>query len=430
MFTPRHIKESKMLLKGVTKFIHYKRDILSEEKLGEIKEKQTAFRDLIKTGEKEDIREQAKELQKVCERSLPMPSHPGLRENVEVFFVAIVIALGIRSYFLQPFKIPTGSMQPTLNGIIAYGFDENKGSVAVADEGTAEEAVAGPKPEWGDVEPNIIKKGWELFWNGRNYVDLVAEEDFVVTNLYQKNPFKFFSFTYVERRTPEGGEMKPLKIWAPLDKAMEYPESGGLGLGQGLGLRRDQVIGLVRNAQANNRAAPRVRPPEQLVRSGTVLARGHVDTGDQVLVNKFSYHFRPPKRGEVFVFTTQEITMITNQSPNRQSQHYIKRLCAVPGDAFEIREPELFINGQRATEPGMVRVMNREGCYAGTGYRRYPQQRRFNEGALAEKEYLALGDNSAHSWDSRAWGPVPEKNLVGPALFVYWPFGQHWGLIE
>lgn len=417
-----------MLLKGVSKFVHYKRDILTEEKLSEIREKQNAFRELIKSGGREEVREEAKELQKVCERALPMPSHPGLRENVEVFFVAIVIALGIRSYFLQPFKIPTGSMQPTLNGIIAYGFDGDK-AVTAADPSEEAAVVQVPEmaPDWDKVEPNLLFKGWELFWNGRNYVDAVAKEDFVVTNIYQKNPFKFFSFTYIERRAPDGTALKPLKMWTPLDKAMQYPENGGLGLGKALGYSPQQVNGIVTHAQANNRMSPQVKIQDRMVSSGTVLARGYVDTGDQVLVNKFSYHFRSPKRGEVFVFTTQGIDLITNQS-NGQSQHYIKRLCAVPGDTFEVLEPELKINGELAKERGIVRVMSREGKY--TGYRIYPQQGKFNRGSLKEKEYLALGDNSPHSWDSRAWGPVPEENLVGPALFVYWPFGQHWGVID
>ena len=151
MFTARHVKDGKMLLKGVTKFIHYKRDVLSEETLDDIRGKQSAFRELLKTGSKEEVKEKAKELQKVCERAVPMPSMPGLRENVEVFFVAIVIALGIRAYFLQPFKIPTGSMQPTLNGIIAKGY------------GPTQDA------EWEKDEPGLIKKAWELVWNGRNY---------------------------------------------------------------------------------------------------------------------------------------------------------------------------------------------------------------------------------------------------------------------
>lgn len=411
MFRPRYIKEGKMLLKGVSKFLHYKRDILSEEKLDEIREKQAAFRRLLKTGKREEIREQAQDLQKTCERSLPMPSHPGLRENVEVFFVAIVIALGIRSYFLQPFKIPTGSMQPTLNGIIAYdGFGEEDDK------------------NWEEVKPNLLKKGWDLIWHGRNYVDLEAKEDFVATKLYQKNPLKFFSFTYIERRTPKGEPMKPLKIWGPLDKCLEPAGDGGLGLGPALGYPNEVLRGLIEQAQRANRAAPSLRLGDRPVAAGTVLARGYIDTGDQVLVNKFAYHFRKPTRGEVFVFTTQDISLIIEQSPN--TQHYIKRLAAVPGDRFEIREPELYINGERATEPGMVRVMNKEEPYEDTGYREYPKQKRFNKGRLQDKEYLALGDNSAHSWDSRAWGPVPEKNLIGPALLVYWPFGKHWGFIN
>jgi signal peptidase I len=44
--------------------------------------------------------------------------------------------------------------------------------------------------------------------------------------------------------------------------------------------------------------------------------------------------------------------------------------------------------------------------------------------------YFALGDNSYNSYDSRYWGPVPEENLVGRGLLVYWPFNHHWGLIR
>lgn len=405
MFTARHIKEGKMLLKGVTKFIHYKRDILSEEKLADIRVKQREFKELLRTGTKEEVREKAKELQKVCERSLPMPSMPGVRENVEVFFVAIVIALGIRSYFLQPFKIPTGSMQPTLNGIIAQGYSDQ------------EEA------KWNDIEPNIVMKGWDLFWRGRNYIDVRAKEDFTISRVYQKNWLKFFSFTYIEREGANGEKLKPIRIWAPVGQTVSH-----LGLGRHLGvLTRKAVPNKGEFTQTETRdKVPMFIVNGAGIKAGTLLARGYVDTGDQVLVNKFSYHFRKPKRGEVFVFTTQDIKLI--MAKNTMSQHYIKRLCAVPGDSFEVKPPELHINGARATEKGIVRVMSQKDGY--TGYRKAQGDRRFDKGTLGEKEYLALGDNSPNSWDSRGWGSVPEKSLVGPALFVYWPFGAHWGLID
>jgi signal peptidase I len=50
--------------------------------------------------------------------------------------------------------------------------------------------------------------------------------------------------------------------------------------------------------------------------------------------------------------------------------------------------------------------------------------------AVPPRNYFALGDNSQNSLDSRWWGPVPEENLVGRGLLVYWPFNRHWGLIR
>jgi signal peptidase I len=74
---------------------------------------------------------------------------------------------------------------------------------------------------------------------------------------------------------------------------------------------------------------------------------------------------------------------------------------------------------------------------AGSGYRGYSNYPGFlylstpgETFTVPPKSYFALGDNSYNSSDSRAWGRVPEDNVVGRGLFVYWPFGPHWGFIH
>jgi signal peptidase I len=178
-----------------------------------------------------------------------------------------------------------------------------------------------------------------------------------------------------------------------------------------------------------------------------------VDSGDLVLVNKFSYHFRKPKRGEVFVFDTIGIAGIQQRSGDQGAgSHYIKRLCGVPGDKLSIQTPNLYVNGKIADEPGIQRVIRGEGSYSiNHGYspaspnepphhgKKLPQYLASETATLtlaAEtrpgmREYAALGDNTGNSLDSRYWGPVKEFNLVGPALFSLWPITTgHWGLIR
>jgi signal peptidase I len=170
--------------------------------------------------------------------------------------------------------------------------------------------------------------------------------------------------------------------------------------------------------------------PGRTYKKGDAIARGYTDTGDHVFVDKCSYHFRKPSRGEVFVFTTQNIEAMGNPGPppRKPSQFYIKRLAGVPGDELRIAAPELFINGQRATEPGFVRVMQGNKYSPLTGYRGYSNSigdiLRDPEVPyrVPERGYFALGDNSFNSSDSRAWGTAPQENLMGPGLFVYWPF--------
>jgi signal peptidase I len=174
---------------------------------------------------------------------------------------------------------------------------------------------------------------------------------------------------------------------------------------------------------------------------GDVIARGHTDTGDHVLVDKCSVHFFPPKRGDVFVFNTANIPTHENVlNPGGPAQFYIKRLAGMAGDKLRIDPPALYRDGQIAPETPFQKVMSGDITSPRTGYRGYsngPEHGRFGilgsptaTYEIPPHSYFALGDNSFHSSDSRDWGPVPEKNVIGRGWMVYWPFNSHWGWVR
>ncbi|MEM7602011.1 MAG: signal peptidase I, partial [Verrucomicrobiota bacterium] len=307
------------------------------------------------------------------------------KENIEVIFVAVVIAMGIRAYFIQQFKIPTGSMQPTLNGIIAYPTKEMNPSARY-------HAVDGYE------RPALPQRVWDKFWYGRSHVDWVAKEDDALIldekHFYGKTHFIFFPRTYLITKNGH-----------------KYSAPG----------TDSRIINLLNRQLSANPGFIKTVP----IKKGQTIAKGYVDTGDQLVVNKFIYHWKKPDRGEVFVFNTRDIGYIQSSlDPRQGSQHYIKRLVGVPGDTLEIQPPNLIVNGELASEPGIVAVMEQSNGYVGYT----AQGTRSVE--LPEKAYWAMGDNSANSSDSRNWGIVPEKNIVGRAAFVYYPFGHHFGNVR
>ena len=117
-FTPRHIKEGKHYRHALKRLIHYKEDILAEKDLVVLRDLLAKLKQALKSRKRDQIYGVRDEIERAVGRIAPPAKDAGWRENVEVFLVAIVIAAGVRAYFLQPFKIPTGSMQPTLFGIV------------------------------------------------------------------------------------------------------------------------------------------------------------------------------------------------------------------------------------------------------------------------------------------------------------------------
>src|SRR2546423_15688048 len=359
MFTPCYVKHSKLLVRHAQKYLRYKRDILEPASYdlisGDIRRLQAA----LKQRDRPQIENHAEALDAKLHELLPVTWESHWRENVEVILVAIVVAVGIRSYFLQPFKIPTGSMQPTLNGIIGHPMTQ--------------------------PPPNILQQVAEFILRGRNYINVVTKENDEVLQIQRQKYLFFFTWS---------------RIICQHQKFLVYcpPE---------------QLTG-------DFRVSPGIR-----YRAGEVIARGAVDTGDQVFVDKFSYNFVKPHRGNVFVFRTKNIQEIGDQT-----QFYIKRLAGLPGDRLRIQPPQLYANGKIAQGYGFERVMGAKDGYRGYGPGHLVLSDPTKTYQVPVHAYFAIGDNSYNSFDSRWWGPVPEPNLVGRGLFVYWPFIPHWGLIR
>jgi signal peptidase I len=419
-FPPSWLKKSERFSKGVDKFLDYQRDLMPEPKLAAVLAAKEEYDNALRNPDKAVLEEQEKKVLKVCEAAVPEYNASPLKENVEVIVVAIIVALGIRAYYLQPFKIPTASMQPTLNGIIGTEMKDS------------------------EKKPNILTQAWQYVWNGRNYIECRVPKEWgevELTHFQQTSKANFFTFTTLYFSNRESMTMycparQLLTPYAP-------PLNSGICVNMDVvraagGVSTDDnpqrmPFGFMRQHPATGQSYIEPAPPK--LKGGDLIAKGYVESGDQLLVDKLSYHFRSPRRDEVFVFSTRDIPI----SPGRNlpPQHYIKRLVALPGDKVAIEAPKLLVNGAVVTAPGSGKVMSAENGYGGyTDHfgRPTPYIATRTDGpgvdlVFRKPGYTALGDNSGNSEDSRYWGPVWERNLVGPALFVYWPFANHWGLI-
>jgi signal peptidase I len=126
------------------------------------------------------------------------------------------------------------------------------------------------------------------------------------------------------------------------------------------------------------------------------------ESGDYVLTDELTYHFRPPERGEVVVF----------HDPLDWSTYFIKRVIGLPGERVVIKNDTITIYNA-ANPQGFVldETYLPKGTITSGDY----------DITLSSSSYIMLGDNRPSSYDSRSWGPLPAKNIVGLVRFRLWP---------
>ncbi|HTL66418.1 MAG TPA: signal peptidase I [Lacunisphaera sp.] len=416
----------------------FRRDVLSEAQNARLLAAAGDVRGRLQEGAGADLLKSSlaaleKTLRETGGRIYPANS---LVENVEFFLVAAIVILGLRAYFVQPFKIPTNSMWPSYYGMTAEYFPagEEPGLLRrlgrLVGLGATHYAVKAPAD--GDVLMPVFSNGQPAF------SETAGRSLWVFPTMLHEYTFSV------------GGEQVKLKV--PAEFAPEYFK-----------VLEEAFKGDARSLpEALQRAAARARPlahSPMVVREGaeplTVfwvpvgkpVHRGETFlsfdllTGDLLFVDRLTYNFFPPKVGSGFVFRTGNIEAL-KADPEGGDKYFVKRLVGVPGDKIEIKPPANAITDGSAPQNANEGLLYRNGkpIEGAAAFEKNARKEGLYPGYTAEgmlsfgetvtvpaRSYLALGDNSPRSKDSRYWGFVPEKDVVGRPLFIYYPFTSRWG---
>lgn len=353
-------------------------ELVTERRAGDdlfSSDEKAAFDDVIqKLRANPDPEEAVKTAEKAMEKIKLPHSTSHIRNLLDLLLVVGAVAFGLRGLYFQPFRIPTSSMQPTLYGIHYQELGKKVHKLPSFLRGLifantrAKAVVTSP----GRLDPESLKHKTGLLFD---------RTEFTIGNRVYSLP----------------GDPVKVADYALLDPQKEY-------------------------------------------QPGDVLADGCVALGDHLFVERFSIYLVPPQRGEVMVFTTENLFDSDGTPLEASSGHYyIKRLVALPGDTIKLLDNQLYIRPEgekefkkaQAFSPRFEKVYSGKGGYQGhLSDMGVEQITSGSEFTIPAGHYFMLGDNSRFSKDSRFFGFVPRRNLVGRAFITFWPFSRRWGLID
>ncbi|HTQ50635.1 MAG TPA: signal peptidase I [Candidatus Acidoferrales bacterium] len=428
------VREAVAMRKHVHRWYCAQGDLLSPQATGTItlalRELQSALDEpQLNSGR---VRIKMEELEFAANKWLKPYPNPAWRENVEVLLVAIAVAMAIRTFFLQPFKIPTGSMQPTLYGVTsepdfypviveAKSFDANS---TFTDDKTRTQLQAEIQADFNtqlklEKEIRIPSLPGRIrdWFHGISYLHFVAPVDGSVDEIGKPWPPAFFS---LYQQIEFAGTWHT--IWFPPDYGEEP-----------LGSRADLE-------------------PGRVFHQGDDVIKLRVHAGDHLFVDRLTYNFRPPQRGEIVVFDTHGITSLR---PDQQDTFYIKRLVGLGGETLSLQQDyevenvplagtqpvgHLVVDGRplSASTPHFAGLYAFAGAKPGQKILEYQPNHYFGHAMLqalapgesvqVETNHLfVMGDNTFNSYDSRYWGDFSSDHVIGKSFFVYWPITKRFG---
>jgi signal peptidase I, bacterial type len=404
------VRHAKSVCKHVIKILNHQRDILAPNAIREVESAVQNVRNAIakKVG-KVALQADLENLDKTAAKWLKPYPNASLRENFEVLLVALAVAMAVRTFFLQPFKIPTGSMQPTLYGVTSENLSDDY-----------------------NIPTGLERiKHW---FQGASYVHLKAPEDGEFQGVDE--PVRLLIFGLYQKYYFAG---KPRILWFPPDYGSEL-----------LAPPYRRAVSPYAHIRSNVQKG-------QFFRKGETMIKLRVNSGDHLFVDRLSYNFKAPERGDIIVFETHGIEELVAAMPEQGDTFYIKRLVGLGGETLELARDYDVIAGPRTmpdpTPVGHLVVNGRplsaaterfENLYsfrdvprdaqtipyranqyhghAMLGYLRHGS--RFTVGT---NNLFVMGDNTMNSLDSRAWGDFAKERVIGRSFFVYWPISDRFG---
>lgn len=431
------------LLRMARKVVDYRRDVLKPETLEAISREGGVLAGLLAKADtpSSELSSAAADLQRALKpaggRIYPVTFWS---ENIETLLVVAILIIGLRSFFLQPFKIPTNSMYPTYAGMTAQVYTEPDSGPSL------------PLRMFRLLTLGAVNHEVKSPYGGRVAVPLMVGEtemgrDAKLVHRAVRGRKWFGILPALKWEYVIGVGSQPVVIEVPADFSLDDVVL------QTFFPCYDSLYQVFQDYSASNQVRETSLGPAILtdieLQPGDTLVNFDVQTGDMLFVDRVSYNFVRPRIGDPVVFPTQKIPGLRDSEGRPDEKYYIKRLVGTGGDELEIRDFSLLRNGEPITgSPVFDRNANRTDGYR--GYLAIGRLAPGNVEQIPEGFVYTLGDNSPNSYDSRGWGLalqrrhpeiftpeelehinfVPETSVIGRAVFIFYPFSRRWGLVD